>query len=107
MKNKICAIIGAGQGLGQALARRFAKGGYTLALITRSEEGGSAALIAAQEAAPELAHEYYQADATKPKELEDTLKKIILNKGDITTLIYNVRGGYAPNDRLDMSYNYV
>jgi NAD(P)-dependent dehydrogenase (short-subunit alcohol dehydrogenase family) len=67
MKNKVCAIVGAGQGLGQALARRFAKGGYTLALVTRSKEGGSAALIAAKEAAPELAHKYYQADATKPE----------------------------------------
>ncbi|MGB0636423.1 MAG: SDR family NAD(P)-dependent oxidoreductase [Gammaproteobacteria bacterium] len=107
MKNKVCAIVGAGQGLGQALARRFAKGGYTLALVTRSKEGGSAALIAAKEAAPELAHKYYQADATKAEKLEETLEEIISTKGDITTLIYNVRGSYAPNDPLDISYKDV
>ena len=75
-----------------------------MALITRSQSGGSAALAAAKIASPELRHEHFTADATKPHELESTLKKIIADKGNVTTLIYNVRGGYKSINPVDMSY---
>ena len=44
VQQPICAIIGAGEGLGQALASRFAKNGFALALISRSESGSAAAI---------------------------------------------------------------
>jgi NAD(P)-dependent dehydrogenase (short-subunit alcohol dehydrogenase family) len=33
---KVVAIVGAGDAIGAAVARRFAKGGYTICLIRRS-----------------------------------------------------------------------
>ena len=47
VQQPICAIIGAGEGLGQALASRSAKNGFALALISRSVAGSAAAIRAA------------------------------------------------------------
>ena len=104
MTVSVCAIVGAGGGLGQALARRFAKEGMTLALLSRSQEGSAAALEAARLAAPDRDHVYVQADATQPEQLEAALARIRAECGDIEVLIYNARGGYQLRDPLDMSY---
>jgi short-subunit dehydrogenase len=37
-----CILIGAGDGLGQSLARKFAKEGFNLSLVSRSEKGSAA-----------------------------------------------------------------
>ena len=42
-EKKVCAILGAGAGLGTACAIRFAAGGYTIALLSRSESSTDAA----------------------------------------------------------------
>ncbi len=107
MTNKVCVIIGAGPGLGQALARRFSLGNYTLALLSRSVEGSSVALAAAKDASPKGVHEHFVGDASHPEDLERTLEKVMAEKGDIDTLIYNARGGYALRDPIDMSYEEI
>ena len=38
MTAPVCLISGVGPGTGSALARRFAEGGYRVALLARSEE---------------------------------------------------------------------
>ena len=38
MNNKVCLITGVGEGTGAALARRFAKGGYRVAMIARDRD---------------------------------------------------------------------
>ncbi len=38
MTDPVCLITGAGDGTGAAMARRFAKGGYRVAMIARTEE---------------------------------------------------------------------
>ncbi|MEM7177212.1 MAG: hypothetical protein AAF503_05870 [Pseudomonadota bacterium] len=45
---KLCAIVGAGEGLGSALAARFASGGFDLALISRSPDASASAIEAAR-----------------------------------------------------------
>jgi short-subunit dehydrogenase len=47
MSKPICAIVGAGEGLGRSLAAKFAGEGFDIGLISRSEEGSRAAIDAA------------------------------------------------------------
>ena len=37
MSNPVVVVVGAGRGLGAAIARRFGQGGYDVALIARTE----------------------------------------------------------------------
>ena len=45
MSQPVCAIVGAGEGLGRALAAKFAGEGFDIALISRSETGSRAARV--------------------------------------------------------------
>ena len=74
VQQPICAIIGAGEGLGQALASRFAKNGFALALISRSESGSAAAIKAAGKHTSCV--RFFKADATNPNTIEKALKKV-------------------------------
>lgn len=103
MSNIVCAIVGAGDGLGQSLARRFAAESYTVAVLSRSEAGSAAALAAAK-AAGDAPHAYFRADATQPDSLSDALEQIAASLGDIEVLIYNARGPYELREPLEMSY---
>ena len=47
MTRPVCAIVGAGEGLGRALAAKFASREFDIALISRSEANSSAAIEAA------------------------------------------------------------
>ena len=37
---KVCLIIGAGAGIGMSTSRRFAKDGYHICLVRRSDQAG-------------------------------------------------------------------
>lgn len=104
MPTGICAIVGAGDGLGQALATRFARGGYTLALLSRTAAGSAVALAAAQAAAPTAKHGFFAADAAQPDALTAQLTQIAQACGDIDVLIYNPRGASTQRAPLDMSF---
>ena len=47
MSNPVCAIVGAGEGLGRALAAKFASHGFDIALVSRSEKHRTVAAEAA------------------------------------------------------------
>ncbi len=102
MASPVCAIIGAGDGLGQALARRFAREGCAIALLSRSEAGSAAALAAA--AAENAAARYIEADAAEPESIEQGLAAAAAGLGPIDVLIYNVRGGMNAKPPLEMTY---
>ncbi len=38
MNDKVCLVTGVGEGTGAAIARRFARGGYNVAMLARNEE---------------------------------------------------------------------
>jgi NAD(P)-dependent dehydrogenase (short-subunit alcohol dehydrogenase family) len=103
MTHPVCAIVGAGDGLGKSLAARFAREGYRLLLASRSAAGSAAALAAAEAAAPGAGHEFVAADATRPEQLEAALAGAADGE-DVATLIYNARGGYQRCAPLEMSY---
>ncbi len=102
MTNPLCAIVGAGDGLGRSLASTFARAGFSIALLSRSVTGSQEAL---NEAAAHGVARYYTADATHPELLEASLNKVTLDLGEIDILIYNVRGEPAWKPPLAMTYD--
>jgi NAD(P)-dependent dehydrogenase (short-subunit alcohol dehydrogenase family) len=93
--DRVCVVVGVGEGLGAALALRFAAG-YKVALIARSPEviGKSAGEIksAGGIALP------IQSDATIETEIADAYNRIKRELGPVEILIYN--GGRRPMGRL-------
>ena len=93
--NKVCVVVGVGEGLGAALPRRFAAG-YKVALIARGAEviattadeirsaGGVALPI--------------QSDATVEADIAAAHERITSELGPIEILVYN--GGRRPIGRL-------
>ncbi len=104
MSRRVCAIVGAGEGLGQALARRFAAEGFDIGLVSRTEAGSRAAMEAARTANGEVSVQFEAGDALQPESIEAALKAVIDTLGDPGVLIYNVRGGFAACEPLDISY---
>jgi NAD(P)-dependent dehydrogenase (short-subunit alcohol dehydrogenase family) len=83
----ICLISGVGPGTGSALARRFAAGGYRLALLARNE-----ARLAALE--KELPHaRAYACDVSDPAQVEQTASAVERDLGQPSVVIYNAVGG--------------
>lgn len=105
MSQPVCAIVGAGEGLGSALAAKFAGAGFDIALISRSETGCRAAAEAVAGAKPEAKVGVYAADATEPETLERAMAKLASEMGNVETLIYNVRGEFTRCDPLEMTYD--
>lgn len=93
--NKVCVVVGVGEGLGRALARRFAAG-YKVALVARSadliESTAGEIKSAGGVALP------VQSDATIEAEIATAYERITRELGPIEILIYN--GGRRPMGRL-------
>ena len=82
-----CLIVGAGPGLGSALARRFGAGGFRLGLISRKAEGLNALVAELGSAGHEATGE--TADAGDPQALGAALEAIQARLGSAAVLIYN------------------
>jgi len=104
MPNSVCAIIGAGEGLGQSLAAAFAAKGHAIALLSRSENGSAAAMASAKRANAGVDVRFFAADATKPETIESGLAEARSALGDVSVLIYNARGG--PNWKPPLAVEY-
>jgi len=84
---KLCTIIGMGPGMGLAIARRFAQGGYTIAMLARKAETlEQAGASMAVEGWP--AHGYL-ADAGDAGKLTSVLEAVHAQHGNTTVLVYN------------------
>src|SRR5262249_2995523 len=93
--SKVCIVVGVGEGLGAALARRFADR-YKIALIARSPEVVTKTadeIRAAGGMALPL-----QSDATVPEQIAAAYERITGELGPSEILIYN--GGRRPIGRL-------
>jgi NAD(P)-dependent dehydrogenase (short-subunit alcohol dehydrogenase family) len=87
LNGQVAAILGVGPGLGAAVARRFAREGFAVALMARSEEslagvreeiegnGGTALPVA--------------ADATDPALVEEAFGRVRRELGDPEVFVYN------------------
>ncbi len=98
-KNKVVAVVGAGPGLGASVAQRFAKEGYTIALIARTqsklEEIQKSIEALGQRALP------VSADVTSESDLESAFNQITEDGGNIEALIYNA-GDFKMQSVLDI-----
>ncbi len=83
----VIAIIGAGPGLGAAVARRFGREGFSIALISRDQSKLDA--MAAELEAGGFTARGYAADVLTPAALEDALARAAAELGPITTLQYS------------------
>jgi NADP-dependent 3-hydroxy acid dehydrogenase YdfG len=100
----ICAIVGAGEGLGASLAAAFAGKGFDVALLSRTEKGSAAALGSARKANPSAKVKFFAASAADPKEMETGLGRVRAELGPVDVLVYNVRGDLRPKPPLAVEY---
>jgi short-subunit dehydrogenase len=105
MSKKICAIVGAGEGLGRSLAAKFASEGFDIGLISRTEEGSRGAMDAAAAARADTETRHFSADSTLPPSVEHAMGDLVEYFGDVEVLIYNVCDGFPRCEPLDMSYD--
>lgn len=83
----VIAIIGAGPGLGAAVARRFGREGFSIALIARNQSKLDA--MAAELTASDFTARAYAADVLTPASLEAALARAEAELGAITVLQYS------------------
>lgn len=81
------AIVGAGRGLGQATARRFGREGFSVALISRTQENVDA--LAAELEAEGITARGYAANARDPQALRAALDAAAADLGPVEILQYS------------------
>jgi 3-oxoacyl-[acyl-carrier protein] reductase len=101
-QNQVVVVTGATRGIGEAIARAFAKAGATTIILGRNAELASKLkediLKQGQKA------EYYILDVTKPSEVQEIANKILDNHKSVDILINNA-GITKDNLLLRMSEN--
>jgi NADP-dependent 3-hydroxy acid dehydrogenase YdfG len=83
----VIAIIGAGPGLGAAVARKFGREGFSVALISRDQSKLDA--MAAELEATGVTASGFTADVREPAELEAALTRAAAELGPIIALQYS------------------
>jgi NAD(P)-dependent dehydrogenase (short-subunit alcohol dehydrogenase family) len=87
LNGRVAAVLGAGPGLGAAVARRFARGGFAVALMARKEE--SVAGVREEIEGNGGAALYASADATDPASVEVAFGQVRDKIGDPEVFVYN------------------
>jgi NAD(P)-dependent dehydrogenase (short-subunit alcohol dehydrogenase family) len=87
MTEPVCVISGVGPGTGSALARRFARGGYRVAMLARNAQR----LSGIERELPES--KGYVCDVSDAAQVEATADKIERELGVPTALVHNAVGG--------------
>lgn len=98
--NKVALVIGAGDATGGAIARRFAREGYT-ACVTRRSLDKLQPLLAQIRTDGGTAHGF-ASDARKEEEVVALIEQIETTVGPIEVLVFNI-GANAPSSILDES----
>ena len=96
--NKVALVIGAGDATGGAVARCFARAGYT-ACVTRRSLDKLQPLLAQLKADGGVAHGF-ASDARKEEEVVALVEQIESSLGPIEVLVFNI-GANAPSSILD------
>jgi len=99
----VCLVIGAGAGIGGNVGKRFAAGGYHVALCRRSDEEGLQQLVADIEAAGGAASGYL-LNAIEEGSIEERVAAIEEELGPIEVVIYNLGAQIGDRSLADTSY---
>ena len=100
MNGKTAAVLGVGPGLGAAVARRFAREGFAVALMARREESVSGVreeIVGAGGTALPVS-----TDATDPASVAAAFAEVRNNLGDPEVFVYNA-GAFQMGGILDLS----
>ena len=100
MHGPCCVLVGAGDGLGLNIARRFGAGGFDIALIRRNPEH-LAKLVEILETEGYRARGF-AADAAREKELASAFSRIKQWNSNIGVMIYNA-AAMVPDDVREMT----
>jgi len=99
----LALVTGASGGIGAALAVRFARGGYDLALVARTVAGMEETRAAARKAAPAATVRMFDLDLTRPEageELEQAFRASGLSPAAVVNNAgYGLVGDFAKLDR--------
>ena len=87
MSKPVCVVVGAGPGLGMNIARRFAQGGFDIALISRKKQNLDA--MSKVLFAEGYSARGFTADAGNEDELQSAFAEISAWNNDVEVLIYN------------------
>src|ERR1700689_1092121 len=90
-KNPVAIVTGVGPGTGAAIARRFARGGYAVAMLARNRDR-----LVSLETEIQNSHAY-QCDVTDEAQLDTTLDAIRADLGAPKVLVHNAVGGAFGN----------
>ena len=100
----ICLITGVGPGTGAALARRFARGGYRVAMLARNGDR----LAALERALPGARG--FVCDVGDPAAVGETVAAVRRDLGDPRVLVHNAVGGtfggFLDIDPADLERNF-
>ena len=86
-KRPVCAVVGVGPGNGEALARRFAADGYSIALMARRTA------LTAKLAGELPGARSYACDVTDAASVEAAFAATRSDLGEVDALIYNAGSG--------------
>ena len=88
MSDKLCAIVGVGSGMGQALAKVFARAGFNLAMISREPKNMEPYAHQVKELGQKAW--LYQADATDKDSLKQAFEQMFKEAQVPDVAIYNI-----------------
>ena len=97
--NKTIVITGGSDGLGKAIAKLLSEKNNII-IISKTDENANKISREIPKA------ECYTCDVTKPEQVDETIKTIILNHGDIDILINNA-GVWLAGDLTENSYEQI
>jgi len=100
MADKVAAVLGVGPGLGTAVARRFAREGFAVALMARREESVAGAREEIENGGGEALP--VAADATDPASVAAAFERVRGGLGDPEVFVYNA-GAFQMGGILDLS----
>ncbi len=100
MNGKTAAVLGVGPGLGAAVARRFAREGFAVALMARREESVAGAREEIEGAGGRALP--VSADATDPASVAAAFDEVRSNLGAPEVFVYNA-GAFQMGGILDLS----
>ena len=100
MDGKVAAVLGVGPGLGSAVARRFAREGFSVALMARREESVSGVRREIEEGGGKALP--VSTDATDPASVAAAFGRVRGELGDPGVFVYNA-GAFQVGGILDLS----